>query len=124
MAPDCLPHQVLRKAAVQRDDAGAPLRIQQALDFLMTAPAAERLPTTAPAAERLPTTAPGSFGGSGALGADEGEGEGGGKGEGGAGNPEKGSFAHHKWPSLAEPLEMRGECALLYIARPSISLLY
>jgi hypothetical protein len=73
MTPDCLHHQVLRKAAVQRDDAGAPLRILQALDFL----------STAPAAERLPSTAPGSAGGSGAIGADQGEGEGGGKGQGG-----------------------------------------
>ena len=53
---------------MQRDDAGAPLRIKQALEFL----------STAPAAERLPTMAPGSAGGSGA---GEGELEGGGKGE-------------------------------------------
>ncbi len=38
----------------------------------------------------------------------------GGKGKKGGGIPEKGLFAHDTWPSLAEPLEMRGECALLY----------
>jgi len=36
---------VLRKAAVRRDDAGAPQRVRESLEFLPTAPAAERLPT-------------------------------------------------------------------------------
>jgi hypothetical protein len=50
----------------------------------------------------------------------------GGKGDGGVGNPDKGLFGHHKWPSLAEPLEMRGEfmSALCCMARASIYLLY
>lgn len=57
--------QVLRSAAVRRDDAGAPQRIMQALDLLPTLPLAERLPKAAKKQKETVGAAVGDGGGAG-----------------------------------------------------------